>query len=260
MISLIFNKVFYEPLLNGLAWLIGILPFHDVGIAVIILTIIVRLIIFPFTHNATVTQVKMKHLEPELKKIKEKFKNNNQEQTKKTMELYKKHGINPVFGLLALFVQIPILFALYKVFLAGGGFDITHLYSFISVPDFINTKFLGLIEMSQKSYILAILASISTFIQMRLAMPPIKKSSGGTNSFKDNLAKSMSIQMRYIMPLFVFYIALKFSSALALYWTTMNIFAIVHETIVRKRAGKIFKENGNQSANTNNQIASGDNS
>ena len=252
MISLIFNKVFYEPLLNSLVWLIGILPFHDVGIAVIILTIIVRLIIFPFTHNATVTQTKMKHLEPELKEIKEKFKNNNQEQTKKTMELYKRHGINPVFGLLALFVQIPILFALYKVFwTGGGGFDISHLYHFVSVPAFINTKFLGLIEMSKRSYILAALASVSQFFQMRLAMPPVKKSSGGTDSFKDNLAKSMSIQMRYIMPLFVFYIGLKFSSALALYWTTMNIFAIVHETIVRKKAQKLY---GNPDKNNQNPV------
>jgi membrane protein insertase Oxa1/YidC/SpoIIIJ len=92
---------------------------------------------------------------------------------------------------------------------------------------------------------------------MRLAMPPIKKSSDGTNSFKDNLAKSMSIQMRYIMPFFIFYIALRFSSALALYWTTMNVFAIVHETIVRKKAKKIFK---NGTANKNNKVSSGDNS
>ena len=234
-----------------MVWLIGVLPFHDVGIAIIILTIIVRLIIFPFTHNATVTQTKMKHLEPELKEIKEKFKNNNQEQAKKTMELYKRHGINPVSGLLALFVQIPILFALYKVFLIGGGFDVSRLYSFVSAPDFINTKFLGLIEMSQKSYFLAVLASASQFIKMRISVPPIKKTNIATSSFKDNLAKSMSIQARYIMPLLIFYIALKFSSALALYWTVMNIFAIVHETIVRKKAKKIYE---NQAADKNNKI------
>jgi len=240
MISLVFNTIFYEPLLNGLAWLVNVLPFHDVGIAIIILTVTVRFIIFPFTHNATVTQTKMRHLEPELKEIKEKFKNNNQEQTKRTMELYKRHGINPVFGLLALFVQIPILFALYKVFLAGGGFDVSHLYSFISAPGIIHTKFLGLIEITQKSYILAILAGATQFIQMRLSIPPIKKTNTATNSFKDNLAQSMSIQAKYIMPLFVFYIALKFSSALALYWTTMNVFAIVHEAIVRKKAQKLY--------------------
>lgn len=226
--------------MNGLAWLVNILPFHDVGIAIVILTVIVRFIIFPFTHNATKTQTKMRHLEPELKEIKEKFKGNNQEQTKRTMELYKRHGINPVFGLLALFVQIPILFALYRVFLSGGGFDVSHLYSFISSPGVIHTKFLGLIETTQKSYILAVLAGATQFIQMWLSVPSVKRTNSANLSFKDNLAKSMSIQARYIMPLFVFYIALKFSSALALYWTTMNVFAIVHETIVRKKAKKLY--------------------
>jgi YidC/Oxa1 family membrane protein insertase len=257
MISLIFNRVFYEPLLNGLAWLINVMPFHDVGFAIIVLTVTVRFIIFPFTHNATKTQVKMRHLEPELKDIKEKFKNNNQEQTKRTMELYKRHGINPVFGLLALFIQIPILFALYRVFLHSGGFDVSHLYSFISAPSIIHTKFLGLIEITQKSYILAILAGATQFVQMWLAIPPVKndKNNPGSSSFKDNLAKSMSIQARYIMPLFVFYIALKFSSALALYWTTMNVFAIVHESIVRRKAGKIYA-----GTDTNNKNALGANS
>jgi len=255
MISLIFNKIFYEPLLNGLAWLINILPFHDVGIAIIILTIIVRFIIFPFTHSATVTQTKIRQLEPELKEIKEKFKNNNQEQAKKTMELYKRHGINPVSGLVALFVQIPILFALYRVFLTGGGFDIGHLYHFISIPDVINTKFLGLIEMSKRSYLLAGLAAVSQFVQIRLAIPPIKKTNVANESFKDNLARSMNLQARYVMPLLIFYIGLKLSSALALYWTTMNIFAIVHEMIVRKKAKKMYG-----SANTNNQVPVGANS
>lgn len=258
MISFVFNKIFYEPLLNGLVGLIGVLPFHDVGIAVVVLTIIVRFIIFPFTHSATVTQIKIKKLEPELKEIKDKFKKDNQEQARKIMELYKKHGINPVIGLLALFIQIPILFALYKVFLSGGGgFDVNHLYSFISLPEVINTKFLGLIEMTKKSYFLAGLASISQFFQMRLALPPIKKPFAPSTSFKENLAKSMSIQGRYIMPIIIFYIALKFSSALALYWTTMNIFAIVHEVIVGKKAEKMFK-NG-RGTDKNNQISSGGN-
>jgi membrane protein insertase Oxa1/YidC/SpoIIIJ len=96
--------------------------------------------------------------------------------------------------------------------------------------------------MSKGSYLLAGLASISQFIQMKLAIPPIKKGNG-TDSFRDSLAKSMNVQTKYIMPIIVFYIGLKLSAAVALYWTTMNIFAIVHETIVRKKAGKIWKTN-----------------
>lgn len=242
--------MFFEPLLNGLVLLVKNLPYHDMGLGIIILTIAVRFIILPFTHKATVTQVKMKKLEPALKEIKEKNKNNSQEQAKKTMELYKQHGINPISGVLTLFIQIPIIFALYKVFLGGVNFNADHIYSFVIIPDFVNINFLGIFDLSQKGYIFPFLASLTQFFQMKLAIPPIKKEETG-NSFKDNLAKSMNVQMRYVMPVFVFFIGLKLSSAIALYWTTMNVFAIVHETIVRRKAGKLYGE-----PNKNNNIAS----
>lgn len=246
----IYNAVFFDPLLNGLVLLVNNIPYHDMGFAIIILTIVVRFIILPFTHKATVTQVKMKKLEPALKEIKEKNKNNSQEQAKKTMELYKQHGINPIAGVLTLFIQIPIIFALYKVFLGGVNFNIEHLYSFVVIPDFVNINFLGIFDISQKGYIFPFLAALTQFFQMKLAIPPIKKGEMG-NSFKDNLAKSMNVQMRYVMPVFIFFIGLKLSSAIALYWTTMNVFAIVHETIVRRKAGKLYGE-----PNKNNTLSS----
>lgn len=248
--SNIYNAVFFDPLLNGLIFLIKHLPYQDMGFAIIILTMAVRFIILPFTHKATVTQVKMKKLEPALKEIKEKNKNNSQEQAKKTMELYKQHGINPIAGVLTLFIQIPIIFALYKVFLGGVNFDSTHLYSFVTIPDFINVNFLGIFDISQKGYVFPFLAAMTQFFQMKLAIPPIKKQEMG-NTFKDNLAKSMNVQMRYIMPVFILFIGLKLSSAIALYWTTMNVFAIVHETIVRRKAGKLYGE-----PNKNNHLSS----
>lgn len=255
--SFVFNNFFYEPLLNFLIWLIKILPFHDIGVAVIILTIIVRLIIFPFTHKATVAQNKMKTLEPELKDIKEKFKKDNQEQAKKTMELYKKHGINPLTSFVVLLVQLPIIYALFKIFRNGANFDPSHLYSFTLVPEYINMKFLGLIDIGQKSYFLAVAAAVTQFFQMKLAMPLIKDLGGKTGSFKDNLAKSMSIQFKYVMPVMIFFIAGQFVSAVALYWTTMNIFATVHEIIV-KRQLKNPKNNG--TASTDNKKYFGRNS
>jgi len=255
MISSIFNTVFYEPFLNGLIWLIGILPFHDVGLSVIILTLAIRFLIFPFTHRAAVTQNKIKQLEPDLRNIKEKFKGNSQEQAKKTMELYRQHGINPFFNIIALLIQIPIFFALYKIFTVGFNFDPGYLYSFIKVPENINFKFIGLFDMTKNSYLLAFLTGITQFIQMRLALPAVKKKLIAKASFKDDFARSLSLQMRYIMPVFVFFIVSRLSSAIGLYWTTMNIFAIVHEAIVRKKAEKIYG-----TANKNNQIITGDGS
>ncbi len=244
----IYNTVFYDPLLNGLIFLIKVVPFHDVGIAVIVLTVIVKFIIFPFQHRAIITQRKMKELEPELKRIKEKHKKDSQEQARKTMELYRRHGVNPFSSFVTVLIQLPIFIALYKIFIVGVNFDPSQIYSFISIPKYINVHFLGIIDMTQKSYVLAALAGISQFFQMKLAIPPVKKAVPGERSFKNDLARSMSMQAKYIMPAFIFFIAIKFSSAMALYWTTMNIFAIIHESIVRRMAKKnihsVPKNNG----------------
>jgi YidC/Oxa1 family membrane protein insertase len=241
--SVVYNDIFYKPLLNGLVFLINIIPLHDIGFAVILLTIVVRFILFPFSHRSIITQQKIKKIEPEINKIKSQFKDNSQEQSKKTMELYKQHGINPFSGCLTLILQLPVIFALYKVFTIGmKNFNQENLYYFISSPEIVNMNFLGLIDMSKSNYVLAFLAGASQFFQIKLSVPPIKKDKANPGSLKDNFARNMNIQMRYIMPVIVFFIALEFSSAIALYWTTMNVFAIIHETIVRKKAQKIYEQ------------------
>mgnify|MGYP001558903674 FL=1 len=256
-LKLLYISVFYEPLYNALAFLANISPFGDIGIAIIALTLIVKFILFPFSHKTVVTQSKMRKLEPEISALKEKYKENKQEQAKKVMELYREHGINPMSGFLMLLIQLPIIFALYKVFLQGLNFNPSDLYSFVSVPENIRVSFLGIFDLSQKSYILAGFAAVSQFFQMRLATPPLpKKDNNGKRSFQDDFARSMNIQMRYIMPFFIFYIAFKFSSAIALYWTTMNIFAIVHEILVKSKAKKMLL-NG-ESKRDNKKYSEGD--
>lgn len=258
IITSVFNTIFYEPLLNGLVLLVNFIPMHDVGIAVIILTIIARFVLLPFSHSSILTQIKMKELDPEIKRIKNNYKSDNQEQSKKIMELYKAHGVNPLSGCFTVILQIPIIFALYKVFLIGMNFNPEHLYSFVAMPAVIKMNFLGLIDMTQRSYLFAVLAGLTQFWQMKLAMPTIKNDTN-SNSFGDNLAKSMSVQAKYIMPVFIFFIGLKFSSAISLYWTTMNVFAIIHETIVRGKAKKIYEsKTGNNQTNNKGGLGKND--
>ncbi len=252
-LKLFYISVFYEPLYNGLAFLANIAPFGDIGIAIIALTLIVKFILFPFSHKTVVTQLKMRKLEPEISALKEKHKENKQEQAKRVMGLYRKHGINPMSGFLMLLIQLPIIFALYRVFLNGLNFNPDDLYSFISTPENIRISFLGIFDLTQKSYILAGFAAVTQFFQMRLATPPLaKKDSSKKGSFQDDFARSMNVQMRYIMPIFVFFIAFRFSSAIALYWTTMNLFAIVHEIIVRSKAKKMFINDNSKGYNQKN--------
>lgn len=257
MISSFFNTFLYEPLYNGLLFLVSILPGADLGVAVIILTIAVKFALLPLAHKTAKTQVKMKSLEPHLKEIKEKHAKDKQEQARQMMGLYKKHNVSPFSGIFAIFIQLPIIIALYWVFFKGLKVDpallaatnhaagdlpsslLNHdiLYPFVHIPEIIKVKFLGIIDLTGKSVFLAFLAGASQYIQIKLSMPKPAGESflpKSTGSLKDDLAQNMSFQMRYILPVFVAIFAYSISAAVALYWAVSNIFAIVHEVIVRK--------------------------
>lgn len=239
MISFVYNTFIHDPLYNGLIFLMDISPLIDAGVAIVILTIIVKLILFPLSKKAIVTQLKMKKVEPELAQVKEKYKEDRQEQARQTMALYRKHGVNPFSSIFLILIQLPIIFALYKVFLSSGLPLINKdlLYPFISEPQFININFLNLVNISEKSVILALIAGITTFFQIRFSMPPHKpaeKKNGEKPSFKDDLARSMNIQMRYFFPIIAFFISWSISGAIAIYWITSNIFTIGQELVIRR--------------------------
>lgn len=210
-----------------------VLPFADAGVAVILVTALVRLVLFPLSRKAIRAQVAMQKIAPELELIKEKYKGNQEEQARATLELYKNSGVNPFSGFLVLIIQLPIIFALYHIFLSTGfpHIDATRLYSFIHAPAEVSGFFLG-VDLTQKSALLAFMAALSTFFQIRLATPPAAKNSG---SLGNDLARSMQTQMKYFFPVLVFFIAYKISGVIALYWLTTNLFTIGQEIYVRRK-------------------------
>lgn len=229
----LFHDFIYTPLYNGLVFLVSIVPGEEVGIAVIILTIIVRILLFPLSRRAIKTQIEMRKIAPEINAIKEKYKNDTQEQARKTFALYKEHNIRPFSGILTLFIQLPIIFGLYWVFYRGGlpTIDPSLLYGFTPVPDAPNMNFLGLIDMGAKSTVLAVLAGFTQFLHARMSVQAPDPSGSG---FQHDLAKSLHFQMRYLFPIIVTVIAYTISSAVALYWVTSNIASIVQEFIIRR--------------------------
>lgn len=234
-----FKAFFYQPLYNGLIFLFGVIPWADAGVIVILFTVIVKLALFPLSYRSAKTQVKMKKFEPELKRIREQYKD-RQEQALKIMEFYQKEGINPFASLLLILIQLPIVFALYYIFLKSGlpSIDTVLLYDpFIQAPAAVNMNFLGLIDIGGKSAILAFLAAASTFVQTRLSMPALPPR-GANASLKDDLARSMNVQMRYVFPVIVFFISYNISGAVALYWFTSNLFTVAQELYVRKKLGR----------------------
>ena len=212
--------------------LFKVLPWADAGIIVIILTILVRSAIFPLSRKAVLTQVKMAEIGPELEAIKEKYKDKAEEQARRTLALYKEKGVNPFSGILVIIIQIPIILALYQIFLHFPEVNIELLYSFIKAPEHVNTVFLGLLDISAKSALIAFLAATTTYFQFQVSMQGQNKPKG--NSFGDNLAKSMQSQMKYFFPVLVFFISYKISGVIALYWLTTNLFSIAQELFVRR--------------------------
>ena len=237
-LKIFFNAVFYKPILNALIFLTAALPGHDLGLAVILLTVIIRALMFPMTHKMLKTQHAMKIIEPEVKKIYA-DKKNKEDQAKALMELYKKHGINPLSGFFILLIQLPILFAMYQVFLYGLPFPAGDVYPFLKIPENINTMFLGFISLTSANIGLSALAALSQFWQAKLALPPKT-----TSTTKGDMAQAMQWQMLYVFPFIIFILGFKLPAAVSLYWTAMNVFAIVHEARVRKKAREAFSHAG----------------
>ena len=240
MLSNIWNTVLYQPLLNGLAFLVSIIPGGDIGLAVIILTLLVKIILFPLSQKSIESQAEMNILAPELKKIKDSGAS-KEEQAKQTFELYKKHKVNPFSGCLLVLIQIPIIFALYYVFYKGINFQSDLLYSFINAPEHANMIFLGILDISGKSVVLAILAGVSQYLQAYYMPKPALSinTNGAPASFADSFAKSMQMQMKYVFPFVVAFIAYSISGAVALYWITSNLFMVGQQIYVKKE--KSFK-------------------
>ena len=236
----IFSTFFYQPLYNALVMLLSVIPGANVGVAIILLTVIVRGALLPLSHKSVVSQAKMRSIAPHIEKIKEDHKEDKQEQARKTMELYKEHGINPFSGCLLVVVQLPIIFALYFVFFKGlPDLNAEHLYSFVHLPSTVGMVFLGIL-LSKKSIIFAFLAAATQYFQIKLSIPPMAPAEKGAKpSFKDDFARSFNMQMRYMLPVIVFGISYSISASVALYWTTSNLFSVLHELYVKRRAGEI---------------------
>lgn len=232
----LWNTVFYQPIYNALIFIINNVTMGDVGFAIIILTILVKFILYPLSKKSIKSQIIMKELAPMLKKIKTDFPN-KEEQAKKTFALYKDYDINPFSGLLLVLVQLPVIFALYYVFLRGLSLETGPLYSFIQMPTSMHTMFLGVLDLHGNSLVLAILAGVSQFLQGYYASPLPKKDPNvkkEDQTFQEQLSDSMAINIKYILPVFIGFIAYKFSAGVAIYWVTSNIYTILQEMYIRR--------------------------
>lgn len=244
MLSAIWNFLLYKPLVNALAFLVFIIPGADLGIAIIVLTVLVKILLYPLSQRSIESQAKMNAIAPELEAIKKNAKT-KEEEGRLTLEFYQKHKVNPLSGCLLVLIQFPIIIALYLVFLKGVKFDSSTLYSFIHIPQDVSMMFLGLINIGEKSLVLALLAAASQFLQAYY-MPQAPVSKNNPGSLQESFAKSMQMQMKYVFPILIFFILYtdllgsSASGAIALYWITSNLFSVAQQIYANRKKSNVL--------------------
>lgn len=236
MISTFFHAAFYNPIYNALVALIAFVPGGDVGVAVIILTIIIRLILLPFSLSAARTQRAMKILEPKIKELKETHKGDKEKEALETLALYREAQVNPFASILTVFIQIPVLLALFWVFSYESFVTINAalVYAFTPLPHTASLEFLGLISVTGKSLTLAVLAGLTQFFQAHLALSGTMKPSD-VKSAQGDFQKIMGLQLKYVFPFLIGTISYTTSSAIALYFIATNLAGCVQELYMRRK-------------------------
>jgi YidC/Oxa1 family membrane protein insertase len=228
----IFHSFIYQPIYNALILLYNIVPGHDLGVAIILLTVIVRFLLYPISKKQIESQKKLQDLQPEIKKLQDKHKGDKEKQGRALMEFYKEKKVNPASGCLPLVVQIVFFIALYRAFIAGINFDsaCNDLYTFVSCPNSINVNFFGTLNLAKPNVVLAVIAAAGQFVQTKMMMTknpaPVKKG---------DFSSIMNQQMLYLGPLLTLFIGMKFPAGLALYWIVNTLFAIVQQYLTMKK-------------------------
>ncbi|MBI3273531.1 MAG: membrane protein insertase YidC [Candidatus Colwellbacteria bacterium] len=220
--SQLFHIILYQPLFNLLVFLYNNTG-QDVGIAIFFLTVIIKLVLYPFTKKTLESQKAMQALQPKIKEIQEKHSHDKAAQAQETMKLYKDYGVHPLGGCLPVLIQLPLLIALFQVFRTGFDAEaLTNLYLFIKNPGELNPWLLGIIDLSKKNASLAFLAGVSQFFHTYLI-------SGG-NMFQktasEDMGKAMQKQMVFMAPVITFIVSLSLPAALPFYWLINTLLSI----------------------------------
>jgi len=238
--SYIWHTFFFDPVYNLLVFFIDIFPHGDVGLAIIAAVVVVKIILFPLSIKAIKTQRIMKEIDPKLREIKEKYKDDREAQARAMMEVYREAGMNPLASIVVMFIQIPFIIALYLAIVRGGGVVLPEintdiLYTFVKVPTEVSMLFLGNMDVAARSLPLALLAGITQYFATKASLPAMApRKEGETPTFKEDFARNMQLQMRYVLPVIIFIVAYSFSATIALYLFVSNLVILAQEVIVRK--------------------------
>lgn len=226
----IYHLVIATPLLNLLVGLYDTIAFRDLGIAIAALTVLVRLAFYPLFQRGLEQQSKMQELQPKISELKTKHKGNTEAHSKALMALYKENNFNPFSGIIMMLIQIPILIALYHLFL--GIFNpeaLSSLYSFIPNPGSLNGVSLNFIDLAKPYFPLVVVTALLQFVQARMMVASAKNS--------DPAQRLTGQVISFVTPLITLFIFANLPAAVSVYWLVSSLLSVGQQylVVVRKR-------------------------
>jgi len=228
----LYQTIFYQPLFNALVFFYNIMPWSDLGLAIVTLTVVIKLILFPFTVQSLRSQRALQELQPKIEELKRRLKDKREQLSKAMMELYKNEKVNPLSSCLPLLIQLPFLIAVYQVFRSGlNSESLDLLYPFINNPGSLNHISFGFFDLAAPSPVMAVLAGVAQFFTTKMLItkkpPPMVR---GTEGAKDeSMTAMMNKQMQYFMPIFTIVIGLGLPAGLTMYWFLTTLLTWVQQ-------------------------------
>jgi YidC/Oxa1 family membrane protein insertase len=228
-----FHTIFYQPIFNLLVFLYNSVPGHDLGVAILLLTLLIRLILYPLSKSAIKSQKELQLIQPEIEALKEKYKDNKEKMGPELMSLYKERKINPFASCLPTLIQLPFLFAIYRVFYDGltKESSLSALYAFVANPGSLNTIAFGFVDLAHKNILLAVLAGLAQFWQSRMLL-------GGQAANAGGMSAMMNKQMLYFMPVITIFIGSSLPAGLTMYWLFTTLFSVFQQYLILGKNNK----------------------
>lgn len=225
----LYTTILYQPLLNLFVFFYAVIPGNDLGLAIIGVTLVLKLVLFPFAQASLRSQRIMQELQPKLTALKQQFKNDKAGLTQATMDLYKQEKVNPFSSCLPLLIQLPFLIAVYRVFRQGiASHDLNLLYSFVPHPETLHSLAFGFLDLSRVSLPLAALAALAQYWQTKMLSQ--KKPPVAVPEAKDEaMLATMNKQMMYTMPVMTLFFGATLPSGLMLFWLLSTLFTVFQQ-------------------------------
>lgn len=234
-----FQLILSQPIFNIFVGFYDLIP--DIGVAILLLTVVVKLIFYPLTAKSISAQQSLGALQPKLEEIKKLHVGNQQMIAQETMKLYKEHKINPLGSCLPILIQLPVFIALYQVLRAGiGTADFSLLYSFVPNPGSLGTITLGIVDLAKQNIVIALLAGGAQFLQAKQMSRKRPPPAAGTGGKDEDMTAIMNKQMLYMMPAMTVIIGIRLPAGLALYWLLSTLLTIGQQKLMEKKAHAVY--------------------